>query len=84
MKDAEGEDILVEDNRTFFCSELIAKSYKVLGIMEETDMSSAKFMPGSFSEVSKDLVLKSHAKLGEEFLVDPKVDEEPEKKEDQE
>jgi len=49
-KNKDGEDLLVDENRTFFCSELIAKTYKILEIMEETDVSSAKFMPGDFSE----------------------------------
>jgi hypothetical protein len=29
------ERIFVEEDRTFFCSELIAKAYKVLGVIED-------------------------------------------------
>lgn len=31
------EEQIVEKDRTFFCSELVAKAYKVCGIMEPTD-----------------------------------------------
>ncbi len=39
----------MEEDRTFFCSELIAKAYKVLGVIEDDDKSCAKFYPGCFS-----------------------------------
>ncbi len=29
------ERVFVEEGRTFFCSELIAKAYKVLGVIED-------------------------------------------------
>ena len=29
------ERVFVEEDRTFFCSELIAKAYKVLGVIED-------------------------------------------------
>jgi len=35
MSKDEEERIFVEEDRTFFCSELIAKAYKVLGVIED-------------------------------------------------
>ena len=32
-------DKLVDEHRTFFCSELVAKAFKVLGIIEDDDTS---------------------------------------------
>ena len=48
------ERVFVEEDRTFFCSELIAKAYKVLGIIED-DKASCKYYPGSFSSKSTSL-----------------------------
>ena len=40
----------IEQDRQFFCSELIAKAFKVLGVMKNPDeKSSAKYYPGSFA-----------------------------------
>lgn len=46
------KQIEVEDDRKFFCSELIAKAFKVLGVLKEDcyEKSSAKYFPGSFAE----------------------------------
>jgi len=41
---------LVETNRTFFCSELLAKAFKILGIMEDDDTSCTQFYPQHFTE----------------------------------
>jgi hypothetical protein len=46
--------VFVEEDRTFFCSELIAKAYKVLGIIED-DKACCKYYPGSFSSKSSSL-----------------------------
>ena len=40
---------LIEDDRTFFCSELAAKSFKFLGIIEDDDISCAQYYPHHFS-----------------------------------
>ena len=37
----------VNEDRSFFCSELVAKMYKVLGILA-TEMSSGGFYPSDF------------------------------------
>jgi len=47
--DENGEKRIIAADRTFFCSELVAKAYKILGIMENDDTSSAKFFPSHFS-----------------------------------
>tara|TARA_B110000285_G_C15031573_1_gene567059 strand:+ start:1047 stop:1241 length:195 start_codon:yes stop_codon:yes gene_type:complete len=47
-------DKLIEDDRTFFCSELVAKSFKFLGIMEDDDVSCAQFYPHHFSALGED------------------------------
>ena len=36
---------LVEEGRAFFCSELVAKAYKVCGIMQYTEEACANFLP---------------------------------------
>ena len=54
------------DDRTFFCSELIAKAYKKLGLLV-SDKNCAKFFPGTFSAREK---LQLHeAKLGEDLII---------------
>jgi len=32
---------LIDEDRTFFCSELVAKAFKVLGIIEDDDTASS-------------------------------------------
>ena len=44
----ESQKKYVAEGRTFFCSELVAKAYKVLGIMN-TDRPSASFFPKHFT-----------------------------------
>ena len=39
----------IEEDRTFFCSELVAKSFKILGIMADDDVASSMFYPHHFS-----------------------------------
>ena len=63
--------------RKFFCSELIAKAYKQIGILE-SDKACHRFMPNNFSS-SKELTLKNGANLGEELMI--VFDEEDIKKE---
>lgn len=38
----------VDENRTFFCSELVAKAYKVLNVFK-TERSAATFFPNNFA-----------------------------------
>lgn len=47
----------IDDDRTFFCSELVAKCYKVCGIMQETKEACSNFFPVDFTSSSKRLKL---------------------------
>jgi hypothetical protein len=57
---------VIDDDRTFFCSELIAKCYKVCGIMQETKEASSNFLPVDFSTQSNKLKLVATAKMTSE------------------
>lgn len=57
------EDQLVDKDRTFFCSELVAKCYKVCGIMQPTELSSTNFFPSDFGSDKNKLQLVDGAKL---------------------
>ena len=47
--------LLINKDRTFFCSELVAKAFKELGIRRNNGKSSSKFYPKHFaSDFSKD------------------------------
>jgi len=48
MKENETNEMISED-RTFFCSELIAKAFKCLGIIVDDDINCARFYPHNFS-----------------------------------
>lgn len=52
-----GEKNLIADDRTFFCSELVAKAFKLLYIIEDDERSCASFYPSHFS-AKKDDYLK--------------------------
>ena len=43
------ENELINEDRTFFCSELVAKAFKLLGVMENDETSCAQFYPHHFS-----------------------------------
>jgi len=56
-------------NRTFFCSELVAKCYKVMGIMDN-DQVSSKYLPKHFSKKHENkLRLLNDVKFGDETLI---------------
>ena len=40
---------LISEERTFFCSELVAKAFKSLGVIADDDTSCAKYFPHHFS-----------------------------------
>ena len=44
------ENKYTTSDRTFFCSELIAKTFKVLGIIENDSISCANYYPVHFSK----------------------------------
>ena len=65
----EGKDAAdIKEDRTFFCSELVAKAYKSMGILE-TQKSSAKYWPADFS-TEKDLQLVQGISLSDELLIE--------------
>ena len=39
---------IIDEDRTFFCSELIAKAYKVLGIIKDDEKASSQYYPHHF------------------------------------
>ena len=59
----------IDDDRTFFCSELVAKAYKVLGIMEDDGKASSSFYPSSFSSKNNSLKFVSGCDLGSELNI---------------
>ena len=63
------ERVFVEEDRTFFCSELIAKAYKVLDVIEDDLVSCAKFYPSSFSSKSNQLKIQPGLKLHSEINI---------------
>jgi len=61
----EGDGIIAED-RTFFCSELIAKTFKVCGIMKDVDNASSNYLPGHFGSDKWDIPLEDGIKVVQE------------------
>lgn len=49
----------IDEDRKFFCSELIAKAYKILGILGDTEKPSSSYYPSTFSSNFKDGDLKT-------------------------
>jgi hypothetical protein len=57
MKIKKGSDKqFIEENRTFFCSELVAKAFKTLGIIENDDTACSSFLPSHFSSCNDKLL----------------------------
>lgn len=50
----------VETGRTFFCSELVAKAFKIMGVIEDDEMSCTQFYPHHFSEKGQDFLRVTH------------------------
>ena len=42
---------LIAETRSFFCSELVAKAFKILGVIENDDTNCASFFPHHFSAI---------------------------------
>ena len=45
----EKEEKLINDDRRFFCSELVAKALKVCEVMAPSDGASSNFLPSDFT-----------------------------------
>ena len=56
------------EEKSFFCSELIASCYKSIGLLP-TNVASAQYWPGTFAAKGK-LQLSDNARLLDEQLVD--------------
>ena len=55
--DKEGERKFIDSDRTFFCSELVAKAFKVCEITEDNDEDgSNNYMPGHFTVKNKEKI----------------------------
>ena len=59
----------IDEDRTFFCSELVAKGYKVLGIMEDDGKPCNYYYPSSFSSKGQTLKLTPGITLGPELNI---------------
>ena len=46
---------LVENGRAFFCSELVAKCFKLCNIMQPTEQASCNFLPVDFATEANSL-----------------------------
>lgn len=58
----------MDAERTFFCSELVAKCFKILGIMVDDDTPCSKFYPHHFTALGDDaLNLTPGSSLGSEI-----------------
>ena len=40
----------LDDQRTYFCSELIAKALKIIGLIKNMEVSSTQYYPGCFQK----------------------------------
>jgi len=53
MVSEEAKVRLVEEGRAFFCSELVAKCWKVCGVMKPTQQASSNFLPSHFTTLKQ-------------------------------
>lgn len=47
--------VMIDSDRTFFCSELVAKAFKVLGFIDDEQRACSSFYPSSFSSSKNEL-----------------------------
>ena len=70
MRKTNKEDLNdLDEDKSYFCSELAAHSYKMLGLLPQ-DIPASRYWPGSFSSEKKELPLLDNAELGEETVID--------------
>ncbi|CAD8090968.1 unnamed protein product [Paramecium primaurelia] len=67
----EYDEILQEKYKikVFFCSQLIAYIYQLMGLISETE-KCCSFLPGNFTDEDKRLDLLKSAQLGLDYIVD--------------
>jgi len=61
-------EVEISEDKTYFCSELIAACYKRIDVLPN-NVSASQYLPSTFG-VGKKLALKEGAKLGDELLID--------------
>ena len=60
----------IPSDRTFFCSELVAKSFKCLGVIENDEKSCSQYHPVHFSQPGdKVLKLTAGTSIDEEKMI---------------
>ena len=57
---------MIDENRQFFCSELVAKIFKVCNIMEDDGSASSNYLPCHFTTSQWTVPLKKGIKIGDE------------------
>ena len=67
--DTGDSDRLVEQGRAFFCSELVAKCWKVCGLMKPTDEACSNFLPVNFTTQKQTVSMESGVELLGEQLI---------------
>lgn len=60
-------DPLIDTEKTFFCSELVATAYKYIGILP-VEKSACTYWPGTFSVESNMKLLQGS--LGDEYKIE--------------
>ena len=60
---------MIESDRKFFCSELIAKAYKCCNILKDSTIHCSIYNPGDFSSSRNTLDLVEGASLSNEMIV---------------
>ena len=63
------KDEEIDDERTFFCSELVAKTYKILGFMVNDNIPCSKYFPGHFAQKNCKINFTPGCSLGEEMPI---------------
>lgn len=58
----------LHEGKGYFCSEIVASSYKILGVLPR-HIRSAQYWPGTFS-AEESLKLEKGAKFGDELLIE--------------
>ena len=67
-EDANKEKVrLIEEGRGFFCSELVIKAYKLVGLIQ-SDEACSNWLPGDMTEAKNKMNLCTGASLGPEEL----------------
>ena len=61
----------IDKDRGFFCSEIVAKCHKIIGIIQNDNIASSQYMPNDFSIKGAEGTLKltEGTKIGDEFEI---------------